>query len=58
MDGVEPLKDVTIIAATNRPDIIDRVRLNLADSIISNAVPECISVNVFRPYFAQEDWIE
>jgi ATP-dependent 26S proteasome regulatory subunit len=25
MDGVEKLKDVTIIAATNRPDMIDKV---------------------------------
>jgi len=24
MDGVEPLKDVTILAATNRPDMIDK----------------------------------
>jgi len=26
MDGIEPLKDVTILAATNRPDLIDKVR--------------------------------
>jgi len=25
MDGIEQLKDVTIIAATNRPDLIDQV---------------------------------
>ena len=25
IDGVEPLKEVTIVAATNRPDIIDQV---------------------------------
>jgi AAA family ATPase len=25
LDGIEPLKDVTIVAATNRPDIIDQV---------------------------------
>lgn len=24
MDGVEPLKDVTVLAATNRPDMIDK----------------------------------
>ena len=24
MDGVEQLKDVTILAATNRPDMIDK----------------------------------
>lgn len=26
IDGVEALKDVTIVAATNRPDRIDKVR--------------------------------
>ena len=26
MDGVEMLKDVLIVAATNRPDMIDKVR--------------------------------
>lgn len=26
MDGIEQLKDVTILAATNRPDRIDKVR--------------------------------
>ena len=26
MDGVEALKDVTVVAATNRPDMIDKVR--------------------------------
>ena len=26
IDGVEKLKDVTIVAATNRPDMIDKVR--------------------------------
>ena len=26
MDGVESLQDVTIVAATNRPDMIDKVR--------------------------------
>ena len=25
IDGVEALKDVTIVAATNRPDMIDKV---------------------------------
>ena len=28
MDGIEKLKGVTIIAATNRPDCIDPVRFN------------------------------
>jgi SpoVK/Ycf46/Vps4 family AAA+-type ATPase len=28
MDGIEKLKGVTIIAATNRPDCIDPVRRN------------------------------
>ena len=33
MDGVELLQDVTIVAATNRPDRIDKVNiLTLADS--------------------------
>lgn len=27
MDGIEPLKDVTVLAATNRPDMIDKVEL-------------------------------
>ncbi len=27
LDGVEPLKQVTILAATNRPDLIDRALL-------------------------------
>ena len=26
MDGVEALKEVLIVAATNRPDLIDKVR--------------------------------
>lgn len=26
MDGIEQLKDVTVLAATNRPDRIDKVR--------------------------------
>lgn len=26
MDGVESLSDVTIVAATNRPDMIDKVK--------------------------------
>ena len=26
MDGIEQLKDVTVVAATNRPDRIDKVR--------------------------------
>lgn len=26
MDGIEQLKDVTILAATNRPDMIDKVQ--------------------------------
>lgn len=25
MDGIEQLKDVTVLAATNRPDMIDKV---------------------------------
>jgi hypothetical protein len=29
MDGIEQLKDVTILAATNRPDRIDKVRKNV-----------------------------
>lgn len=28
MDGIEQLKDVTILAATNRPDMIDKVRID------------------------------
>lgn len=31
MDGVENLNDVTIVAATNRPDMIDKVRINQRD---------------------------
>ena len=27
IDGVEKLKDVTIVAATNRPDMIDKVNI-------------------------------
>lgn len=26
MDGVEQLRDVTVLAATNRPDMIDKVK--------------------------------
>jgi len=26
MDGVVELKDITVLAATNRPDLIDKVR--------------------------------
>lgn len=29
MDGIEQLKDVTVLAATNRPDMIDKVSLLL-----------------------------
>lgn len=29
MDGVENLNDVTIVAATNRPDMIDKVKFIL-----------------------------
>ncbi|NXT49907.1 SPAT5 protein, partial [Pluvianellus socialis] len=29
MDGIEQLKDVTILAATNRPDMIDKVRIDV-----------------------------
>lgn len=28
MDGIEQLKDVTILAATNRPDMIDKVQID------------------------------
>lgn len=29
MDGIEQLKDVTVLAATNRPDMIDKVGLSV-----------------------------
>ena len=29
MDGVESLRDVLVVAATNRPDMIDKVRLHV-----------------------------
>lgn len=38
MDGVENLNDVTIVAATNRPDMIDKVRLKPINKIINNGV--------------------
>ena len=31
MDGVDALQDVTVLAATNRPDRIDKVDLFLAE---------------------------
>ena len=35
MDGVEGLHDVLIVAATNRPDMIDKVR----QSFLSHSLP-------------------
>lgn len=35
MDGVENLNDVTIVAATNRPDMIDKVCLKLINKIMN-----------------------
>lgn len=34
MDGVENLNDVTIVAATNRPDMIDKVCLKPINKLI------------------------
>ncbi|KAJ7406757.1 spermatogenesis associated 5 [Willisornis vidua] len=34
MDGIEQLKDVTILAATNRPDMIDKVRIDALSYIL------------------------
>ncbi|OXA60666.1 ATPase family protein 2 homolog [Folsomia candida] len=42
LDGIEPLKDVTIVAATNRPDIIDKalLRPGRLDRIIYVPLPD------------------
>ncbi|XP_038256509.1 ATPase family protein 2 homolog isoform X2 [Dermochelys coriacea] len=42
MDGIEQLKDVTILAATNRPDLIDKalMRPGRIDSIIYVPLPD------------------
>ncbi|KAF1432685.1 Spermatogenesis-associated protein 5, partial [Spheniscus mendiculus] len=34
MDGIEQLKDVTILAATNRPDMIDKVQIDALSYIL------------------------
>ena len=40
MDGVENLTDVTVVAATNRPDMIDKVTW-----IKRSSQPSCIQPN-------------
>jgi SpoVK/Ycf46/Vps4 family AAA+-type ATPase len=35
LDGIEPLKQVTILAATNRPDLIDRAILRPGNTLLS-----------------------
>lgn len=35
MDGVQQLRDVTVLAATNRPDMIDKVKLFLISPSVS-----------------------
>ena len=36
MDGVETLNDVLIVAATNRPDLIDKVEYNCTIALLSS----------------------
>ena len=38
MDGVEKLGDVLVVAATNRPDLIDKVREGLKGTYISSLI--------------------
>lgn len=42
LDGIEPLKDVTIVAATNRPDLIDKalLRPGRLDRIVYVPLPD------------------
>ena len=45
MDGIEPLVSVTVIAATNRPDILDSalLRPGRIDSILYVSPPDFLS---------------
>ncbi|NXE64064.1 SPAT5 protein, partial [Calcarius ornatus] len=54
MDGVEQLKDVTILAATNRPDMIDKalLRPGRIDRIIYVPLPDAATRReIFRLHF-------
>ena len=44
MDGIEKLKGVTIIAATNRPDCIDPV---CQDDIVNNGIHKSTFLHIF-----------
>ncbi|XP_053921065.1 ribosome biogenesis protein SPATA5 isoform X2 [Cuculus canorus] len=54
MDGIEQLKDVTILAATNRPDMIDKalLRPGRIDSIIYVPLPDAATRGeIFKLHF-------
>ncbi|XP_037992143.1 ATPase family protein 2 homolog isoform X2 [Motacilla alba alba] len=54
MDGIEQLKDVTILAATNRPDMIDKalLRPGRVDRIIYVPLPDAATrKEIFRLHF-------
>ncbi|XP_064272486.1 ATPase family gene 2 protein homolog A isoform X1 [Passer domesticus] len=54
MDGIEQLKDVTILAATNRPDMIDKalLRPGRIDRIIYVPLPDAATrKEIFRLHF-------
>ncbi|XP_010218213.1 PREDICTED: spermatogenesis-associated protein 5 [Tinamus guttatus] len=54
MDGIEQLKDVTILAATNRPDMIDKalLRPGRIDRIIYVPLPdEATRTEIFKLHF-------
>ncbi|NXP84191.1 SPAT5 protein, partial [Passerina amoena] len=54
MDGIEQLKDVTILAATNRPDMIDKalLRPGRIDRIIYVPLPDAATRrDIFRLHF-------
>ncbi|CAN8209596.1 unnamed protein product, partial [Coccothraustes coccothraustes] len=54
MDGIEQLKDVTILAATNRPDMIDKalLRPGRIDRIIYVPLPDAATrTEIFRLHF-------
>ncbi|KAJ3306995.1 spermatogenesis associated protein 5 [Kappamyces sp. JEL0829] len=56
MDGIEPLVNVTIVAATNRPDIIDSalLRPGRIDSILYVAPPDLASrTSIFSLHLAK-----
>lgn len=38
MDGIEQLKDVTVLAATNRPDMIDKVEPFCSTALYSSVL--------------------